>query len=234
LGQLNPHLEHSVFDSVFETEANRFSYPQGNSHVSSFGFGGSNGHAIFYGKGTQDVGSIKDRILRRLGKMALPEVRPIGDNPADWEADLPDADVRPGDVYRIYISSEDPEDAPLRWIRESRAPDDSVEDSTFYAITGNFNDWQETPMEAGEAPGQHAATVEVPGSGRLEFRFLKDADPGQAIGPEVPNCSKKLVPLVGPKAGLTHTWVLDADPGTDFRIEFCAVKGSMGVMWFRQ
>mmetsp|Transcript_76332 Transcript_76332/g.184697 ORF Transcript_76332/g.184697 Transcript_76332/m.184697 type:complete len:957 (-) Transcript_76332:109-2979(-) len=234
LGQLNPHLEHAVFEGIFDTEATQFRHSEGNSHVSSFGFGGSNGHVIFYGKGMQDIGSVKEQILRRLKSMSPPEVRPVGESPEEWESDLPGADVRPGDVYKIFISSEDPPDAPLRWVRESRAEEDSALADTFYSITGNFNDWQDDRMEAGEVPGHHAVEVEVPESGLLEFRFLKDGDPNQALGPEVANCSQKLVPIIGPKDGFTHSWSLRADPGTEFRIELCDVRGSMGVLWFQK
>jgi len=231
LGQLNPHLEHSTFDAFFATDALKFSFEQGHSHVSSFGFGGSNGHVIFWGKGMTDVGSIRERILKRLSKMSLPEVRPVGSNPNEWESDLPEADVRPGDVYKISISSDDPPDAPIKWVLESRRP--AEDEDSFYCITGNFNEWKEDRMEMGFQPGHHVTVVEVPDSGVLEFRFLKDGDQDQVLAPELPSCTKKLVPILGPKAGLTNAWRVTATPGSSFQIELTVVKGSVGVLWLR-
>mmetsp|Transcript_51107 Transcript_51107/g.158202 ORF Transcript_51107/g.158202 Transcript_51107/m.158202 type:complete len:517 (+) Transcript_51107:3-1553(+) len=228
--QLNPHLEHSVFDALFESEANRFSYQQGNCHVSSFGFGGSNGHVIFWGNSMPDLGNVKEQIVRRLSAMSVPEVRPVGDNPDEWESDLPAADVRPGDVYKIYFSSDDPPDTAIRWMKQPAAAED---DESFYAITGNFNGWEHDRMENGDLPGHQYVDVTVPPSGALEFRFLKDGDPEQVLGPEVPNCTKKLVPVVGPRAGLTNSWIVHERPDSELRIELCVVNGNVAVLWVK-
>merc|ERR1711937_284985 len=78
--ELNPHLENSQFDSFFVTDVSRFPYRQGNPHASSFGFGGSNGHVIFWGDSIVET-SVNKQILKKLASMAHPEVRPIGDDP---------------------------------------------------------------------------------------------------------------------------------------------------------
>merc|ERR1712066_748176 len=46
---LNPHLEHAAFEALFQTEDSEMPYIQGHCQVSSFGFGGSNGHGVFWG-----------------------------------------------------------------------------------------------------------------------------------------------------------------------------------------
>ena len=38
------------FNAVFNSELNYYNYSQGIVHVSSFGFGGTNAHAIFWGE----------------------------------------------------------------------------------------------------------------------------------------------------------------------------------------
>ena len=38
-------------------------------------------------------------LLRRIAKMSPAEIRPVGNNPDDWEADLPEANPKQGDVY---------------------------------------------------------------------------------------------------------------------------------------
>merc|ERR1719464_2697071 len=69
LRTLNPHLEHAAFDAIFQTESSKYTYFQGHSQVSSFGFGGANGHGIFWGKNLDaqpDVETLfKDELNRR-------------------------------------------------------------------------------------------------------------------------------------------------------------------------
>merc|ERR1719401_67240 len=50
LKTLNPHLDHTKFEAIFCTETNPYKYRQGHCQVSSFGVGGANGHAIFWGQ----------------------------------------------------------------------------------------------------------------------------------------------------------------------------------------
>merc|ERR1719353_169890 len=53
LKTLNPHLDHAAFDAIFTSEATKYMYPMGHCQVSSFGVGGTNGHAIMWGKITE-------------------------------------------------------------------------------------------------------------------------------------------------------------------------------------
>eukprot|EP00913_Durusdinium_trenchii_P010706 g10045.t1 len=50
LRQLNPHLDQTGFQAFFNSELGSYNYSQGIVHVSSFGFGGTNAHAIFWGE----------------------------------------------------------------------------------------------------------------------------------------------------------------------------------------
>ncbi|CAE8660277.1 unnamed protein product, partial [Polarella glacialis] len=143
--QLNPHLEHSLFDAFFETERSAFSHDQGHSQISSFGFGGTNGHVIFWGRNVGGVEDPRAQIMKRLEGMSVPEIRPIGSNPADWDSDLPDPDVRAGDRYAISLSPDDPIDEPIKWVKVSGVADDGS-NGEFYSITGNFNFWQQDKM----------------------------------------------------------------------------------------
>merc|ERR1712176_650252 len=92
---LNPHLEHAAFDAFFETEDALFHYNQGHSQVSSFGFGGSNGHAIFWGDSIDQAPNIMAAMERRLKQAHAPEVRPVGSNPDNWDSDYPEVDSKP-------------------------------------------------------------------------------------------------------------------------------------------
>eukprot|EP00913_Durusdinium_trenchii_P011763 g11049.t1 len=115
--QLNPHLEHTVFDAFFETERTCFAYDRAHSQISSFGFGGTNGHCIFWGRSGVGKEDVETLLLRRIAKMSPAEIRPVGNNPDDWEADLPEANPQAGDIYSIILRPEDPMDEPIKWVK---------------------------------------------------------------------------------------------------------------------
>merc|ERR1712039_289900 len=119
--QLNAHLEHAAFEAFFETEATTFKYKQGHCQVSSLGFGGSNGHAVFWAK--KNIGAPpddKEAVINRIKAMSAPAVTVIGDDPSEWEWDGPDLDSKTGEKYRIFMSSNDPKDAAIRWEKNGR------------------------------------------------------------------------------------------------------------------
>ena len=126
-------------------------------------------------------------------------------------------------------------DAPQRWVRDETSDELEEEDDAdvFYSITGSFNQWDEDRMAPGDAAGQHATTVQVPSSGTVEFRFLKNGEPDKVIGPATPFCTKKTAPILGPEAGLTNCWVVRAAPEVELQIELMRVKGSYSVVWFK-
>ncbi|CAE7246563.1 ppsC, partial [Symbiodinium natans] len=195
--QLNPHLEHTVFDAFFETERSCFAFERGHSQISSFGFGGTNGHCIFWGKcrGPQDVQAM---LLRRIAKMSPAEIRPVGNNPDDWEADLPEANPKQGDVYSIILRPEDPMDEPIKWVKVRDANEQRESLSDFYTVTGSFNSWQQDTLAPG-APGHFTMVVFVPADGVLEFRFLKNGSEQLVLAPEKDKCTEKLARVLGPQ-----------------------------------
>jgi len=230
--QLNPHLDHAAFEAFFETEATSFKFEQGHSQVSSLGFGGSNGHAIFWGRKVS--GAALDpyqMIQKKMKKMPPPEVRVIGDNPEEWDTDLPDADVKPGDKYKIYFSSEDPADLPLRWVKDTEEAEEDEEAS--FSITGSFNGWEEDRMAPGDVPGQHMTTITMPSSGSAEFHFFKDGDNGKVVCPQEPNCSRKLAAVAGPDAGLKYNWLVMGEPDSEMQIELLYLQGKYSIVWFK-
>jgi len=233
--QLNPHLEHAAFEAFFCTELSPFKYSQGHCQVTSLGFGGSNGHAIFWGKKNGLDADPMALLQKRIAKMAPPEVRVVGDNPDEWETDGPNQDPTPGIKYKIEINSFDPVDAPQKWVRDT-AGDELEEDDdedVFYSITGNFNSWEEDRLAPGNVPGQHTTNVTVPDSGTVEFRFLKDGDVDKVVAPATPHCTKKTAPISGPEKGLTNSWVVRAPADSELQIELMRVKGSYSIVWFK-
>merc|ERR1712060_797815 len=107
---------------------------QGHSQVSSFGFGGANGHGI-------------KLVSEKLAKRPFPQVRVTGKDPNDWEADFPDMRAcRNGAKFSTTMTKETPDDEAVIWKLEEDGPEPEDDDDTFYSITGNFNDWQDDRM----------------------------------------------------------------------------------------
>jgi polyketide synthase-associated protein len=233
VSQLNPHLDHEAFEAFFETELTKFKFDQGHSQVTSLGFGGSNGHAIFHGKKSAGfLPSPNEQIMKRIAKMNPAEIRVLGDNPANWESDMPGADHKPGDAYKIFINSEDPVDVPVRWEKVEKEAEEDEEEAAF-SIVGNFNSWEEDRMAPGDVPGQYVTNITVPSEGILEFRFLKDGDPDKVIGPSMPKCGKKSAPIKGPERGLTNSWLVKMQGDSEVQIELLCVKGKFSIIWFK-
>jgi len=231
---LNPHLEHSTFDSNFQTECARMHYTTGNSHVSSFGFGGSNGHGIFWGEGIVDTGDIKALAMMSINKRPLPEVRPVGTNPDNWDSDWPAADGKDGDKYEVVIDQDDTEETPVKWTLVEPAPEEGEEEEMESCeITGNFNDWTAERMMAGSVPGVHVTTLEIPESGTLEFRFLADGDEEKVIAPAVPKCTRKTAKILGPEKGPKNSWTVHAEPGSELEVQLFFTKKWRSVTWLK-
>mmetsp|Transcript_179544 Transcript_179544/g.436847 ORF Transcript_179544/g.436847 Transcript_179544/m.436847 type:complete len:956 (-) Transcript_179544:571-3438(-) len=232
LRTLNPHLEHSQFDAIMETEAACYHYPQGHSQVSSFGFGGTNGHGIFWGQNFSNQPDVYTLWTRRVESRKAPEVRAVGGDPDDWEADFPDVRyLKEGTKYKIELSPDDPEEQALKWELQDEEDADRDEDGDFYAITGNFNEWSDDRMAAGDVDGVHIAFVEVPEGGELQFRFLKNGDTEKVLGPATPECMQKTEAIVGPKKDITNSWVVQAEEQQEFRVELFVRAGVRSVMW---
>lgn len=230
LRSLNPHLEHAAFDAIFQSEGACYAYVQGHSQVSSFGFGGTNAHGIFWGQNLDMIPDTEKLFHRKLKSRPPPEVRVMGSNPDDWEADFPDwRNVDRGAKFQVSLSPQDM-DLPMRW-EQVEEPDTVDDEEAFYSITGNFNSWAGDRMAAGELPGLHTTVVEVPRSGRLEFRFLRDGSEEQVVCPATPDCNRRTEAILGPAKDLSNSWVIFATPGKEVAIELLMSQGRRAVMW---
>mmetsp|Transcript_49295 Transcript_49295/g.154388 ORF Transcript_49295/g.154388 Transcript_49295/m.154388 type:complete len:937 (+) Transcript_49295:67-2877(+) len=227
LKTLNPHLDHAAFDAVFTTDAGPYKYKQGHAQVSSFGVGGTNGHAIFWGKGPAPVLDFKRILLDKMRK-APTRIVADGDDPSQWEYSGPSFDASPDEQYRV-VYVKDPLTGEETFTYEKVLRE--AEPIEFYCTTGSHNDWGEDRMMEGDVPGLFYQEVDMPDSGELEFRILGDGDPDKAIAPET-STSRKLEPIVGPSKDLRTSWLVTAEPGAAVRIEFFAPdKGPKSITW---
>lgn len=227
LRQLNPHLEQEAFDANFMTEMLPFAFRQANSHVSSFGFGGTNGHMIFWGRNVTDAPDVHKLLAKRLLRQSPPEVRLLGRTADEWETDGPEQECTPGSKWYIEIHADDPMDAPQRW--HARPPPEEDAEESYYMVTGNFNDWLEDRMEMGELPGVHSVMVDIPESGVLQFRFIGEE---VVLAPAVDMCTKMNAPILA-EPGLTNSWCVKGEPGAQVEIELFA-RERKSLLWLKK
>lgn len=231
---LNPHLEHAAFDAIFENEAGHFQYKTGHSHISSFGFGGSNAHGIFWGKKLHEDLDNMQSFIEKLKKMPLPEVRVIGTNPDDWESDWPDPCLK-GAKYSVHFHPDDSDDQPLRFVREVLDEDDlKPEDQDWYDICGNFNDWTGDRMLEQSITGLHRFQTDIPENGVLEFRFVKNGNPDLVLAPATDNCSRKSAAIIGPAKDLSNKWAVAGEPGVEIEIELFITNERRSLLWLKR
>merc|ERR1711920_570722 len=102
--------------------------------------GGTNGHCIMWGQSQVLVPSVAEAFMKRLKKMAAPEVHIQGSDPNEWDWDGPEKDAKVGDKYTITVNSDDTTDTSVRWVKGEDAPDVDDEDENMYCITGPFNE----------------------------------------------------------------------------------------------
>jgi hypothetical protein len=228
---LNPHLEHAAFDAIFTSEHTDFKYSQGHCQVSSFGVGGTNGHAIFWGKdlGPRNSIDVKQLFFKKLDNHK-PTLLAAGPNPADWDFSGPDFRSKPGDKYSIIIEKDPITGAtPIRWEKDS-----VVDKPEFYSITGNHNEWSDDRMEEGDVPHLFFKEVTLPSSGSLEFRFLLEGDARRAWGPIQEVCTRRTAPFGDVTSDCSSHWRVTGASYDRLRIELFAPPSSPpSVTWFK-
>jgi len=233
LNILNPHMDTMTFDHFICTEMSSTHLNQSHFHISSFGFGGTNGHAVLHG---ENAGLVKDTtrmFMRRLGLMSPPEVRPFGKDPNEWETDGLDRAADKDDLYTVTITKDDAVDKPVKYVLEQQSLGVDFDDNdTSYSIIGAVP-FSEEPlvMEDGDVPGLHSIIVEVPDSGEILFNFVQTMEPAKVLAPETTRCSRKTRKIVGPAADLTNKWVIFGKRGTDVRIDLFTSRGIIALNW---
>lgn len=216
LKTLNPHLDHAAFDALYSTEQTAYKYAQGHCQVSSFGVGGTNGHAIFWGEKAQPDVDFRRVFLKKIMRATPPITTEGSTDPALWDYRGLDYKATMGDTYKVSLDKDPLTGEENVSFEKEQVRDDPAE---FYSTTGNHNDWDSERMQEGSIPGLYFQDITVPEGGQLEFRILVDGDPDKNIGPE-DTTSQPLVPIKGPEKQLRTSWLVDASPGTLVRVEF--------------
>lgn len=232
LKTLNPHLEHTQFDAFFSTECTPYKYNQGHCQVSSFGVGGTNGHAVFWGEESYAAKTVDpEKLFMKKLEVQPPKIIADGPDPEDWNYSGPAGVLKPGEAYRVRIDRDPVTGAtPIRWEKYTLEEEPRPE---FYSMTGSYNEWVAERMEEGEVPGLWYQIVDIPDSGTMEFRFLEDDDTNRALGPLEKSCKRRLAPAEASKSCET-SWVIDGQPGEVYRVELLVPsKRPPAVTWFK-
>jgi len=235
LKTLNPHLDHAAFDAIFCTETNPYKYRQGHCQVSSFGVGGTNGHAIFWGQDSAGNSIDFTKVFMRKLRANPPPVIADGPNPENWE-------------FQGIPKAYDPADAGSKWkvvferdpiseeevFRFEKEEEEEMILPEYYSVSANVNEWTEDRMMEGDVPGVFTFDAEIPESGFLDFRILVEGDAKKALGPETNACTRKTAPMVGPGEDIETFWRIEAEPESPVRIEFLApAKGAKAISWVK-
>lgn len=224
---LNPHLDHAAFDAVYCTEHTAYRYATGHCQVSSFGVGGTNGHAIFWGEKVEPDVDFRKVFLRKIMRATPPITTEGTSDPACWDYRGLDYKAKEGDSYKVYLEKDAFTGEETVTFEKEEVKEDPAE---FYSTTGNHNDWDSDQMQEGDVHGLFFQDIPVPDDGVLEFRILVDGNPEKNIGPEE-TTSQRLTAIQGPSSELRTSWLINGTPGDVVRVEFLmSTKDYRGLM----
>jgi polyketide synthase-associated protein len=227
---LNPHLEGTDFTGYINGEVSNTNQLQSHMHISSFGFGGTNCHAVLFGENIKVGADSSKMFMKRLALMAPPTVKPAGKDASDWTTDGLEYVANDGDTYSVTILKDDATDQPVKYVLEQEAlgPDFDAAAVSYDIV---FNDGEQMTMQPGEVPGQQTTILEVPATGLIEFNFVKTMEEELVLAPATDRCRRKTTPISGPAEGLVNKWLIAAPPDTWMRVDLFTSRGVTAVTW---
>lgn len=236
LREQNPHLDIEGWPANLVMEAQPMKADASYVGVSGFGYGGTNSHALAYGKnivtsrGTSQK-YMMSAIYRKIKAASVPEIWMDGDNYEEWATTgVPHLCAEPGKTYHIELLP----DGKAVW-REAAVPEMSESINTFQ-IQGSFSNWEMLHLEASaEVDGLYTYEVTLGAKGQESFQICVDSDPDLALYPEQPFCTRKATPVVGPSPSPSreHSWLIKGDSGVRYRVEVFKSGSTVSVTWFR-
>mmetsp|Transcript_65865 Transcript_65865/g.140935 ORF Transcript_65865/g.140935 Transcript_65865/m.140935 type:complete len:945 (+) Transcript_65865:73-2907(+) len=236
LRETNPHLDTEGFPAQFTTEPMTFEYKSGYSGVSSFGFGGTNSHAMAYGTNTTTSrGNSRDfrsQMRDKIAQAPPPEILTLGDSPEEWESTgMPVTEDKIGKTFQVEVS-----EGKTVW-REVMVPPPATFGERFY-LSASWNGWGMEPMkEVEDMPDLYECEVTIGPDCEEYFHIIADEDYNMSYFPSMPRCTRKVADVMGPSStgGMQEdaSWCIQAPEGTRFKVEFYVTKALATLNWIR-
>mmetsp|Transcript_113956 Transcript_113956/g.302855 ORF Transcript_113956/g.302855 Transcript_113956/m.302855 type:complete len:958 (-) Transcript_113956:111-2984(-) len=236
LREQNPHLDIEGWPAHMLSEGLPHIADASYVGVSGFGYGGTNAHALAYGKNMvtsrgEGQKHLMNSIYRKVKAASVPEIYMEGDSYEDWATTgVPHLCAEPGKKYHIELMP----DGKAVW-REASGPEISDSISAFY-ILGSFSSWDPVSLEPSQdIPGLYSYEVTLGNKKQEAFQISVEGDPELILYPEQPDCTRKATPMLGPGAppSREHSWVIKGDSGARYRVEVFKSGPTISVSWFK-
>jgi len=236
LKEQNPHLDIEGWPAHLLMEAQPMRADASYVGVSGFGYGGTNSHALAYGRNAvTSRGSSQKYLLssiyRKVKAASIPEVWMDGEDYEDWATSgVPHLDAAPGKRYHVDLLA----DGKAVW-REAVLPEVSYSTSALH-IQGSFSGWDMLSLEPSvDVEGLFTYDLTLGSKGQETFQICVDGDPELVLYPEQPNCTRKAAPTRGPAPppSRDHAWAIRGDSGSRYRVEVFRSGAELSVTWLR-
>lgn len=233
----NPNMDTEGWPALLLQEGQALKGEASYVGVSGFGYGGTNSHAMAFGKNvvTSRGGRAKnsaDALIRQV-RSAPPEIAMVGDNFEDWQSNgVPHLSMKPGQSFQVDVM----EGGRTFW---SAVPSSKPRSVKSLSIQGSFNGWTAESMVARETRvGLYEFELSLGASGSESFQVLVDGLTSQVLHPAEPHCTSRVAPVRGPRhdAGRDLAWMIQGAQRDRFLIEVFLPPGevqSMSVTWFK-
>lgn len=237
LRERNPHLDTTGFPLLFMSEGVATQYTSSRCSVNSFGFGGTNSHAVCYGRNLMASRSSSNKggvqsVLKLMRHAQRPDIYMMDADPETWESSgMPLEEAQETKTYCIDFA----DDGSALW-REVVQPPRSVAGP--YFMSGSFNGWRTKQMrESPATPGLYSMDIVIGESGSELFQILQNEHGSEVFHPETAKCQKRTARVSGPSPPIDDreeaSWQIVGRQGATFRVEFLRTKRSTAVSWRR-